>query len=671
MPSVEELLVRLDATSEGLRRELRRADSEVASFESKTNRRLQTVDSNFDRLGKNISKRFMPALAGLAGAATGRSILSNIMAYEKVEARLRRLTDGTEDYAQVQAYLRSEANRLNTDIFGLADGYARLLVLQNSGIIDRDQVNALSTGLADAAAALGQSDLSTVMYGLSQALSSPIVRAEELNQVVEPLPGLLQEMDKAAQLPAGGFRKMVADGKITSDFFATTMVRALKSYEGAASSMEDTFTGTGSRIGNSWKNLSTTMGDSDIAGILRWIGDGFADVLSSAAAAGGGLQAFDDVTGVVGKTTFVVTRAIQSAWNAVQVGITTAAYHTVGILNTITKSVRDIANLLPGIEVASAGGFEKTMYQLDQARIKQYQQLQNSLNLDYVNPEISVSSDVNVNSKTTETKPKKSALASSMGEEEKAIQKVVEALKFRNEQIVRSEKDQELYNQLRAAGVSIDSAAGQEIQKLVEEHDKLSTAQEKNREKTESLKDAAKDLGLTFTSAFEDAVIAGEDFGSVMEGLFQDISRVVLRKGVTEPVAGLFSSFVDGIDFGGLFGFANGGIMTGGGSVPLRRYATGGIATSPQLAMFGEGSMPEAYVPLPDGRSIPVTMRGASGGGGTMFHQNINIDARGADDSFTRKWPAMEAELIRKTKAAVAAEANRGGAFSKAVGRRS
>jgi uncharacterized protein YukE len=56
--------------------------------------------------------------------------------------------------------------------------------------------------------------------------------------------------------------------------------------------------------------------------------------------------------------------------------------------------------------------------------------------------------------------------------------------------------------------------------------------------------------------------------------------------------------------------FAKGGVMTSDGPMPLRRYAAGGVATSPQVAMFGEGSRPEAYVPLLDGRSIPVTMQG-------------------------------------------------------------
>jgi hypothetical protein len=41
----------------------------------------------------------------------------------------------------------------------------------------------------------------------------------------------------------------------------------------------------------------------------------------------------------------------------------------------------------------------------------------------------------------------------------------------------------------------------------------------------------------------------------------------------------------------------------------------------PQMAMFGEGSTPEAYVPLPDGRRIPVQMAG----GGQPVNQVMNF----------------------------------------------
>lgn len=70
--------------------------------------------------------------------------------------------------------------------------------------------------------------------------------------------------------------------------------------------------------------------------------------------------------------------------------------------------------------------------------------------------------------------------------------------------------------------------------------------------------------------------------------------------------------------FGGLkalWPFADGGIMTSGGALPLHRYESGGIANSAQLALFGEGRRPEAFVPLPDGKRIPavVDMKGFGG----------------------------------------------------------
>ena len=50
--------------------------------------------------------------------------------------------------------------------------------------------------------------------------------------------------------------------------------------------------------------------------------------------------------------------------------------------------------------------------------------------------------------------------------------------------------------------------------------------------------------------------------------------------------------------------------MTSAGPLPLNTYAGGGVANRPQLALFGEGRTPEAYVPLPDGKRIPVAMQG-------------------------------------------------------------
>ena len=79
------------------------------------------------------------------------------------------------------------------------------------------------------------------------------------------------------------------------------------------------------------------------------------------------------------------------------------------------------------------------------------------------------------------------------------------------------------------------------------------------------------------------------------------------------------------INSAGLGGFAKGGIMSKYGPLQLNTYAGGGIADSPQLAVFGEGSKNEAYVPLPDNRSIPVTLTGGGGSNISMGDTNISI----------------------------------------------
>jgi len=70
--------------------------------------------------------------------------------------------------------------------------------------------------------------------------------------------------------------------------------------------------------------------------------------------------------------------------------------------------------------------------------------------------------------------------------------------------------------------------------------------------------------------------------------------------------------------------FAGGGIMTAHGELPLRQYAGGGVATSPQVSVFGEGSTPEAYVPVPSGR-IPVEVRTPANSNTRPVNVTINV----------------------------------------------
>jgi lambda family phage tail tape measure protein len=123
------------------------------------------------------------------------------------------------------------------------------------------------------------------------------------------------------------------------------------------------------------------------------------------------------------------------------------------------------------------------------------------------------------------------------------------------------------------------------------------------------------------TDALVNFVMTGKlDFRTLANSIISDLIRIQIQRAITLPLANAMAGF---------FGFASGGVMTSAGPTALRSYASGGIANSPQLALFGEGSRPEAYVPLPDGRSIPVTMSGA-GGGGDVFNISVSLTDSGA-----------------------------------------
>lgn len=118
-----------------------------------------------------------------------------------------------------------------------------------------------------------------------------------------------------------------------------------------------------------------------------------------------------------------------------------------------------------------------------------------------------------------------------------------------------------LDNALRDGFITEDTYS-RGIKKAGEEYDKA-------LDKSNDLKDTAKDLGLTFSSAFEDAIVNGKKFNDVLKSIAQDIAKLAIRKAVTEPFVNFFSNSI-GSFFGG--GRANGGPVTAGMSYDVGEF---------------------------------------------------------------------------------------------------
>lgn len=210
--------------------------------------------------------------------------------------------------------------------------------------------------------------------------------------------------------------------------------------------------------------------------------------------------------------------------------------------------------------------------------------------------------------------------------------------------------------------------------------------------RTSGLNSAARELGMTFSSAFEDAVIKGKALSDVLKGVAEDLARIILRQAVVQPLAGAASSAATaaGNYLGSLFspstatgatygagGYTGAGPFTasalgnafsGGRLIP---FATGGVvdrATVMPMALMGEAG-PEAVVPLKRGKDGKLGIAGGSGGGSSIT-QNITIDARGADPTVVPLIRAAMSQAKREARSELLAEIQRGGRAAQIVGRR-
>ena len=93
---------------------------------------------------------------------------------------------------------------------------------------------------------------------------------------------------------------------------------------------------------------------------------------------------------------------------------------------------------------------------------------------------------------------------------------------------------------------------------------------------------------------------------------------------ILEPVAEFIGGILDGISSILSFG---GGLL--GGAADMMGFASGGIASGPSSGYPVELHGTEAVVPLPDGRTIPVSIKGDVGGGGTTNTINISVSGGG------------------------------------------
>jgi tape measure domain-containing protein len=198
--------------------------------------------------------------------------------------------------------------------------------------------------------------------------------------------------------------------------------------------------------------------------------------------------------------------------------------------------------------------------------------------------------------------------------------------------------------------------------------------------------EAANTVGDAFGTAFKGIVTGSMTAQEALAGFFQSIAdsfadmvaKMIaewLKAQILQGFQSIFSAFTGGLG-GGLggglssgfsagassaintsaagwgaafntpLGFASGGIAAGG----FTAFANGGMVTGPTMGLVGEGRYNEAIVPLPDGKSIPVDLGGASG---SQITSNIVVNVSSDGKTSSSGAGSDSAGLGRKLEGAV------------------
>ena len=172
------------------------------------------------------------------------------------------------------------------------------------------------------------------------------------------------------------------------------------------------------------------------------------------------------------------------------------------------------------------------------------------------------------------------------------------------------------------------------------------------RTEAKGLDSVVQDLGLTFSSAFEDAIVNGKKLRDVLQGIGQDILRILAREFVTKPLGDAIIKIIRPEKEGNTSGLAGllGSIFGG-----LPSYAVGtDYVPRDMVAMIHKG---ERIVPAAENKP---------GAGGVVRVEVVNPPGRPQEASATMQ-QTSDGAVLRLVLREIAADIGTGGPVARAM----
>lgn len=246
---------------------------------SRTNRALEVTDSlsdqvnpgaNFDRASSTVSRasgqvdnfnrkqqQAQKEAKGVANAwGSVKKYIGSALAAISVQkiidladtmtttrARIDLMNDGLQTTDELQSMIMASANRSRAAYQTTADAVSKMGIMakdafgNNAELIQFTELINKQFTIAGTSAA----GVDAAMLQLTQAMSSGVLRGEELNSIFEQAPTIIQTIADYLGVPIGKIRAMAAEGQITSTIVKNAMLSSADEINAKFNAMPMTF----------------------------------------------------------------------------------------------------------------------------------------------------------------------------------------------------------------------------------------------------------------------------------------------------------------------------------------------------------------------------------------------------------------------------------------------
>lgn len=243
--AAQNALAQVETDFDDVERQIKEADEQQKKF-------TQDI-RNGDSASKSLLSTF-GKIAATVGAFIGiKKVFELSDQITLTTARLNMMNDGLQTTADLQNKIFASAQRSRAAYQSTADMVAKLGTQAKDAFSSNDEVVAFSEMLNKSfkiAGADGQA-VESVMYNLTQALSSGVLRGQDLNAVFSNAPNIIQNIADYLDVPIGKIREMAADGELSASVVKNAMLAAADDINAKFESMPKT-------MGDIWTSIKNT-----------------------------------------------------------------------------------------------------------------------------------------------------------------------------------------------------------------------------------------------------------------------------------------------------------------------------------------------------------------------------------------------------------------------------